>query len=203
MILLSLTWGPWFVWLKDAAWGVPIMARWKWIGLVSMRMRVQSLASLSALRIWHCCELWCSLAATAPIWPLGWEVPYALKRKKKKKKDAAPGLTKMLTNVQYVHCVAFLFFFEKNFIVMIYSVLSISAAQPSDPAIHPYTFFFFTLSSIMLYHNWSDLVSCAIQQNLIAYSSNPKLPVPPTPFPSLLATISVFSVSMSLFFFFP
>ena len=29
--------------------------------LVSMRTRVRSLASLSGLRIWHCCELWCRL----------------------------------------------------------------------------------------------------------------------------------------------
>ena len=27
--------------------------------LVSMRMQVLSLASLSGLRTWHCCELWC------------------------------------------------------------------------------------------------------------------------------------------------
>ena len=27
--------------------------------LVSMRLRVQCLASLSGLRIWHCPELWC------------------------------------------------------------------------------------------------------------------------------------------------
>ena len=37
----------------------------KWILLVSMRMCVQSLASLSGLRIWHCHDLWighrCSL----------------------------------------------------------------------------------------------------------------------------------------------
>ena len=34
------------------------MARWFTTQLVSMRMRVQSLASLSGLRIWHCRELW-------------------------------------------------------------------------------------------------------------------------------------------------
>ena len=54
---------------------------------------VGSLASLSGLRIWHCCELcvghrfdldlmllwlWCRLAAVAPIRPLTWEPPYAL-----------------------------------------------------------------------------------------------------------------------------
>ena len=39
--------------------GVPIVAQWKLIRLVSMRTRVQSLASLSGLGIWHCHELWC------------------------------------------------------------------------------------------------------------------------------------------------
>ena len=29
------------------------------IRLLSMRMQVRSLASLSELRIWHCCEQWC------------------------------------------------------------------------------------------------------------------------------------------------
>ena len=69
-----------------------------------MRMQVQSLASVSELRIWHCSELWCrwqtqlgsqvavavcKLAAVAPIQPLAWEPPCAagtaLKSKKKKK----------------------------------------------------------------------------------------------------------------------
>ena len=55
-------------------------------------MRVRSLASLSGLRIWHCCEMWCRLAAVAPTRPLAWEPPYATgaakeiaKRQKKKK----------------------------------------------------------------------------------------------------------------------
>ena len=39
--------------------GVPIVAQQKWIWLVSMSMRVQSLASLSRLRFWHCRELRC------------------------------------------------------------------------------------------------------------------------------------------------
>ena len=43
-----------------------------------MRMRVRSLASLSWLRIWCCCELWQRLAATAPIRPLAWEPAYAV-----------------------------------------------------------------------------------------------------------------------------
>ena len=58
-------------------------------------MQVRSLASVSELRIWHCCELWCnsqtqlgSCVAVAWIGPLAWELAYAmgvaLKRKKKK-----------------------------------------------------------------------------------------------------------------------
>ena len=39
--------------------GVPLIAQWKQIPLRSMRTQVQSLALLSELRIWHCCELWC------------------------------------------------------------------------------------------------------------------------------------------------
>ena len=74
--------------------------------LVSRRMQVRSLASLSGLRIQHCLELWgrsrhsldpvllwlwCRLAAAAPIGPLAWELtywvqPYKAKKKKKKKK---------------------------------------------------------------------------------------------------------------------
>ena len=39
--------------------GVPIVVQWKWIQFVSIRIQVQSLASLSGLRIQHCRELWC------------------------------------------------------------------------------------------------------------------------------------------------
>ena len=72
--------------------------------LVSVRMRVWSLASLSGLRIWCCYELcigcrcgsdstllWlrCRPAAAASIRPQAWELPYAagstLKSKKKEK----------------------------------------------------------------------------------------------------------------------
>ena len=38
---------------------VPVMAQWKQIQLGTMRLHVQSLPSISRLRIWHCCELWC------------------------------------------------------------------------------------------------------------------------------------------------
>ena len=39
--------------------GVPLVAQWKWIRLVSMRMQVQPLASLSGLAIQCCPELGC------------------------------------------------------------------------------------------------------------------------------------------------
>ena len=47
--------------MKSNQLGVPVMAQQEQIRLVSMRTRVQSLASLSRLRIWRCHELWCSL----------------------------------------------------------------------------------------------------------------------------------------------
>ena len=36
-----------------------------------------SWASLSGLRVWCCCELWCRPAAAGLIGPLAWESPYA------------------------------------------------------------------------------------------------------------------------------
>ena len=62
-----------------------------------MRLRVQPLASLSGLRIWHCRELWCRPVATDPIRPLAWEPPYAMGaalEKTKKKKKCPKGLVK-------------------------------------------------------------------------------------------------------------
>ena len=73
--------------------GVPVVAPWKWIWLVSLRTQVPFLASLSGLRIRLCRELWCksksgsdlvllwlwcSPVATALIGPLAWEPPYAV-----------------------------------------------------------------------------------------------------------------------------
>ena len=67
--------------------------QYKQIQLVSMRMWVRSLASLNGWRIQHCHKLWCKsqtqlgsciavvvarLAATAPIGPLAWELPYTV-----------------------------------------------------------------------------------------------------------------------------
>ena len=80
------------------------MVQQKQIQLVSMRMWVQALTSLSELEVQHCHELWCRLqtqhgspVAVAGLWcrlatvaqivPQAWELPYAvgvaLKRKKK------------------------------------------------------------------------------------------------------------------------
>ena len=36
------------------------MMQWKRIQQGTMRFQVPPLASLSGLKIWHCCELWCS-----------------------------------------------------------------------------------------------------------------------------------------------
>ena len=80
--------------------GVPIVAKQIRNQLVTIRLRVLSLALISGLSIQHCREQWYSrsvllwlwhrLAAVALIRPLAWEPPYAviaaLKRKKKKKK---------------------------------------------------------------------------------------------------------------------
>ena len=41
-------------------WGFPPF-QWKWIQLGTIRSGVQSLGSLSGVRIWHCSELWCRL----------------------------------------------------------------------------------------------------------------------------------------------
>ena len=89
--------------LKLDMFGAPIVAQWLTnLASVFMRTWVLSLASLTGLRIWRCCELqcrsqmrlwlWCTLAASAPISLLAWEPIYAVgaalkKNKKKKKKD--------------------------------------------------------------------------------------------------------------------
>ena len=80
--------------------GIPTVVQQLQTQLVSMRIRVQSLASFSGLRIQRCHELWVSLgcgsnpellwlwcrpAATAPLrGPLAWEPPYALRAALKK-----------------------------------------------------------------------------------------------------------------------
>ena len=90
--------------VKNHMFGVPIVAQRLQTRLVSMRIRVQFLASLSGLRIWRCCKLWHRLqmwlrygvlrlwqkpAVAALIRLPPWELPYAtgaaIKKKKKKR----------------------------------------------------------------------------------------------------------------------
>jgi len=62
-----------------------------------MKTQVGFLVSLSGLRIWCCCELWCRPAAVALIQPLAWEPPYgvgmALKRQNKNENNIFSRLT--------------------------------------------------------------------------------------------------------------
>ena len=48
-----------FLFENQCFFGVLFVAQWKRIWLVSMRVQVWSLGSLSGLRIWHCHKLWC------------------------------------------------------------------------------------------------------------------------------------------------
>ena len=103
---------------------------WLWglrIHLVSMRMQVLSLTSLSGLRIWRYHEPWCRshtlldpmllwlwhrLAAAALIQPLSWELPYAAfaaikkqnktKQNKKQLKKRAKACQKLFK--KYFYC---------------------------------------------------------------------------------------------------
>ena len=88
---------------KQAKQGVPVVAPQSRTQLVSMKMQMGPLPSLSELRIWRCHELWCCgvghssdpellwlwcrLEAAALIQPLAWELPYvtgaALKKQSK------------------------------------------------------------------------------------------------------------------------
>ena len=90
--------------IKTASSGVPLEAPQRQVQLGTMRLRIQSLASLSGLRIWHCCGLLCRLQmrlrsgiAVVVTWAGGYSsnwtpslgtscaVGVALKSKKKKK----------------------------------------------------------------------------------------------------------------------
>ena len=68
-----------------------MLAQWKRIQLGTMRLQVQSLASLSGLRIWCCHVLWCRLAAVAPVRPLAWELPYAAGAARKEREREKEG----------------------------------------------------------------------------------------------------------------
>ena len=85
-----------------------------------MSTRVRSLVSFSGLKIQHCCELWCRLAATALIGPLAWEPPYAEgggwpEKDKRQKKGGV--------NTEWIHYMAPFFFFMN----MLYPLIGIAA----------------------------------------------------------------------------
>ena len=89
---------------------VPVVAQGKWTWLVTMRLWVRSLASLSGLRTQCCHELWCSsqtqlrsgmavavtMGAVAPFWPLAWEPPYVTGVPPQKKTSSGPSSTTAL-----------------------------------------------------------------------------------------------------------
>ena len=87
------------------------------------------------------------------------------------------------------------------FMIFIFSIVvslqcSVSFYCTAKWPSHTYIILFLTLSSIMLHHKWLYVVPCALQQDSIAYplqsqqsaSVNPRFPVHPALFPSLLAT---------------
>ena len=65
-----------------------------------MRNQVQSLASLSGLKILRCCELWWRLAAAAPIGPLALEPPYATAKNSKKLKKIKSRYIRLLDEIR-------------------------------------------------------------------------------------------------------
>ena len=54
-----------------------MVVQWNQIQLETMRLRVQSLASLSGLRIWYCCGCGVGQKLQLLFNPLAWETPYA------------------------------------------------------------------------------------------------------------------------------
>ena len=77
---------------------------------------------LSGLRIQHCQELWCRLAAVALIRPLAWELPYAIsialkKAKKKKKETQAPKIDSRPSRKDLHHVVNELFNNQEGLLV--------------------------------------------------------------------------------------
>ena len=73
--------------------GVPIVAQWKWIWLVSMRRQVRSLASFSMSGIQRCCD--CGVHRLADLTP---SLVTSICKKKKKKKEMGEGGQKVQTS---------------------------------------------------------------------------------------------------------
>ena len=87
--------------------GAPIVAQGFKNLTVSVKIQVYSQAFLSGLGIQHCCRLWdrsqmwlrsgvamAWASAELPIWPLGWELPYAAGVAEKRKKKIGEGSLK-------------------------------------------------------------------------------------------------------------
>ena len=100
--------------IRMALWGVSVVVKRNGIRVVTMRFPVQSLASLSGLRIGVAVSygvgcrygldpvllwLWCRLAAVYLIRPLDWAPPYATGMAlKRKKKNCFLNMTKAVKN---------------------------------------------------------------------------------------------------------
>ena len=69
------------------------------------------------------------------------------------------------------------FYFFYFLMIFIFSIVvglkcsgQFSTVQQSDPVTYAYVYILFlTLSSIMFYHKWLDIIPCAIQQDVLAY----------------------------------
>ena len=130
----------------------------------------------------------------------------------------------LLQVLMYLHFletafVLFIFpFFINDFYFFHYSWFTVfcqfSTTQKSDPVTHIHThthththiyILFLTLSSIMLHHNWLDIVPSTIQQDLIHSKGNslhlltPDSQPIPLPLPAPWQSQSLFSESMSFF----
>ena len=84
--------------------GVPVVAQWKWLWLVSMRMWVRSLSLLSGLRILCCCGY--GVGWQLQLWfdHLAWEPPYAkwmYGHKKTKNKNILTGRRNISENLKW------------------------------------------------------------------------------------------------------
>ena len=103
--------------------------------------------------------------------------------------------------------------FLKNLLLLVYNVVLISIVQQGDSVIHIYIYIYmnlyihFIFFLILFYQRLLNMVSCAIQQDLVVYpsyirqfaSANPKLPVIPSPTPlSLVSHNSVLYVCASV-----
>ena len=91
---------PWKSWLERD----PVVAQWKRIQLVCLRMQVWTLTLLSGSVIHRCCELWCRPADLGPIWSLAWELSYAIVAALKKKQKNKVVVRGRMRYIKYLLC---------------------------------------------------------------------------------------------------